>query len=65
MGVCVVYMGIRLDEARHKLIVVNSLAKLQADVAQLTRAYLRRDKKGARRNAKQIIKSLGKISDLL
>ena len=50
------------DETRkEKLDVVYLLTGMGADVAQLTRAYIRGENKGVKRNIHQIIKQLEKV----
>lgn len=58
-------MGILLDKARKKLATAYTLSGINADVAQLGRAYLRGDTKGMKRNVTQIIKKLEKVRKLL
>lgn len=58
-------MGILLNKAREKLDVSYTLAGLEADVAQLHRAYLTGNAKGKKKNVKQMIRKLGKVHKLL
>lgn len=53
------------ENRKEKLEVMYTLSGIVADVAQLGRAYLRNDTKGMRRNIKQIITKLDKVSKRL
>lgn len=54
-----------LARYREKFSVTYVIAGINADVAQLGRAYLRGDKRGMKKNVTQIIKKLEKIRKLL
>ncbi len=54
-----------LGRYREKLCVAYTIAGINADVAQLSRAYLRGDKRGMKKNVTQIIKKLEKVRKLL
>lgn len=58
-------MGILLEKARKKLDVAYTISGINADIAQLGRAYLRGDKKGMKTNVTQIVKKLEKVRKLL
>ena len=58
-------MGVLHDKCREKLDAAYIISGITADVAQLFRAYLRNEKKGMRKNIKQIIKKLEKLSKIL
>lgn len=54
-----------LARYREKISVAYVIAGINADVGQLSRAYLRGDKRGMKNNVTQIIKKLEKIRKLL
>ena len=58
-------MGVLHDKCREKLDVAYILSGISADVAQLFRAYIRNEKKGMKKNIKQIIKKLEKLTKIL
>ena len=54
-------MGTHDETRKEKLDVVYLLTGISADVAQLTRAYIRGENKGVRKNINQIIIQLEKV----
>lgn len=58
-------MGILLEKYREKLEIAYNIAGINADVAQLGRAYLRGDSRGMKKNVTQIIKKLEKVRKLI
>jgi len=54
-----------LARYREKISVAYNIAGINADVAQLGRAYLRGDNRGMKTNITQIIKKLEKVRKLL
>lgn len=54
-------MGPHWEACKEKLDVAYTLFGIGADVSQLARSYLRGEKKGIKRNIKQIIAKLDKI----
>ena len=54
-----------LARYREKICVAYTIAGVNADVGQMSRAYLRGDKRGMKNNISQIIKKLEKVRNLL
>ena len=54
-------MGIREKKHKYKFDALYILAGITADVSQLTRAFMRGEKKGVKRNIRQIIKKLDNL----
>ena len=54
-------MGIKEKKHKYKFDALYILAGISADVAQLTRAFMRNERRGVRRNIKQINKKLDNL----
>lgn len=58
-------MGINAEKCREKVEVCYVLFGIATDVTQLAKAYIRSDTRTIKRNVKQIIKKLEKVSESL